>query len=328
MRVLVTGGAGFIGRRLLRRLIESEHEVTAFVRASDIPEALKETVRTYRGDLRSPIDVESSVKDQDMVIHLAAALDHLSGTSRLYQEVNVEGIKNLLRGLRHTPGTRLIHLSSVGVHGPIRKPPADEAAPFNPTTTYERSKAQAESLVHQEINGRGLSAIILRPAIVYGEGDIHSAIYRMFRAIAKRRYRHIGKGKWQIHMVHVDDIVEGIMAGIGAEEARGQAFILAGSEPTTIKEVASAIARALGTRIPDRGLSVGGAVAIATPLTALKKLGVIVPLSLQSVRFLTSHHAYSIAKARAELGYEPQIGLDTGVQRTAEWYRVQGYIDN
>ncbi len=326
MRVLVTGATGFIGRRLMRKLLRDGHHICALVRSREPPEEWS-AVRIVRGDIRRPSDVKKSLEGQEVVINLAAALDHLGARPQLYREVNVGGMRNLLHALRRRPGIKLIHVSTVGVHGPIEKPPADEMTPFRPVTVYDSSKAHGENLVWDAVKKHGLRVTVMRPAIVYGQGDVYSAIYGMFRAIARGRYRHIGDGHWLIHMVHVDDVVEGIMAAITAREAEGKAFILAGPEPISFRELAETIASALGARIPDRGLPLPLATTFAIPLSALKRLGVTVPLSLQSVRFLTTHHAYTIDQARAALTYQPRVDLQTGVQRTAEWYRVKGYIE-
>ncbi|HEY4562173.1 MAG TPA: NAD-dependent epimerase/dehydratase family protein, partial [Thermoanaerobaculia bacterium] len=172
MRILVTGGTGFTGKALVRRLLDLGHEVVAL----DYKEGLKtRELREWGAEV-----VLGSVTDQDVVRramdgaevvhHLAAAFREMNVPDSHYWRVNVQGTRNVLAAALDQGVRKFVYCSTCGVHGNIDHPPGGEDAPIRPADYYQRSKYEAEPLV-REFHRRGLPSVILRPAAIYGPGD-------------------------------------------------------------------------------------------------------------------------------------------------------------
>ncbi len=328
MTVLVTGGAGFIGSRLARRLSEAGHAVRILTRRADPGPGLRGVpVEVARGDVADAEAVERAVRGAETVYHLAGAFQGVKATAE-YQRTNVEGTRRMVEAALRHGVKRFVHCSTCGVHGPARNGPIAEAAPFRyaPWNAYETSKAQGERLVMQAARERGLAASVARPAIVYGPGD--RRLLKLFTAIATRRFVLLGDGRPAYHLAYVDDVVDGMLLCGTRPEAVGEAFLLAGGACPTVGEVASLIARALGVALPAWRLPAGPfyAAGVLCEL-ACRPLGIEPPLSRRRVEFFTSHRIFDITKAKDRLGYAPRVSPEEGIRRTAQWYRDQGLLD-
>ncbi len=169
-----------------------------------------------------------------------------------YQRTHVEGTKLLLEccGNGSRP-RRFVHCSTTGVLGVTGDQPADELAPVRPTNAYEATKAEAEQAVRDAWRS-GFPAVIARPGLVYGPGDLH--LLPFFRAVLQRRFRPIGRQKVWLHPIYISDMTDALVQCGEQDTAAGQCFHLAGREPATLADLAAAIARAGGTR-PPPGIS-------------------------------------------------------------------------
>ena len=169
MRILVTGGTGFTGKALVKRLHRDGHEVVAL----DYKEGIKTQeirdwgVRVIIGSVTDPAVVKEAMQGVDVVHHLAAAFRELNVPNTYYDEVNVGGARTVLEAAVSAGAKRFIYCSTCGVHGDVQRPPANEDAPIAAADYYQQTKYQAEPLVH-EYQNRGLSTVILRPAAIYG----------------------------------------------------------------------------------------------------------------------------------------------------------------
>jgi nucleoside-diphosphate-sugar epimerase len=209
-------------------------------------------------------------------------------------------------------------MSSPGVLGPVRGAPADEDAPLAPTNPYERAKAAAEEEVHAFEREHGARVVIVRPEFVYGPGDHH--VLRLFQAIRRRRFFYIGTGRALCHPTYVDDAVRGVLAAFD-RGALGRTYHVAGPRAVTIAELVTAIARALSVppprvHVPERAVRL----AIRALRPAARAVGWTLPLDESGVDFFTFDRAFSIARARDELGWTPEIDVEEGSKRTAAWY--------
>jgi nucleoside-diphosphate-sugar epimerase len=220
---------------------------------------------------------------------------------------------------------RFVHTSTVGVHGDVKDPPADETAPIAPGDIYQATKAEAEALALECHRRRGLPVVVLRPAAIYGPGDTRHL--KLFRAIARGRYAVVGSGRPFHHAVYIEDLLDAYELALERPQAAGEAFIIAGPRYVSQQELAALIARHTGgrvlpLRIPAAPVQFLGDLceAICVPF------GVEPPLHRRRVDFWTKSRAFSIGKARRVLGYAPQVDVDEGVARTAAWYREAGWI--
>jgi len=322
MRAFVTGASGFVGTRLVDRLLAGGWNVRAFDLA---PGPSQGTGLEYiRGDIRDETLVASSLAGTDLVIHLAAAL----GSSRLGEEgflaVNAGGTKIVLEAALKAGLKRAVHFSSAGVLGHVEgNEPADEGQALNPRDAYDRTKLAGER-VALDLAARGLDVVIIRPGWVYGPGDRRT--FKLIRAIARGRFILVGRGGAKQTPVHVDDLVGGVL--LAAEKGRGgEIYNLAGGETLTVRAMAETMAAACGKRIPRVRLPVGPTRLAAGLLGgAFGFFGKEAPLNPSRLAFFLHPKPLRIDKAKAELGYDPAIGFEEGMARTVAWARKNGWL--
>jgi nucleoside-diphosphate-sugar epimerase len=329
-RILVTGASGFTGGHLCRRLFSEGHRVRALVRNKTQEEDLRcQGIEPVVGDLRDRESLERAVVDVEIVYHIAASYRHGSLSRQEMFATNVQGTKDLLDAAIGAGVERFIHCSTIGVHGNIKNGPANEEYPFAPGDDYQDSKAQAERLVLEYMREGKIPIVVFRPAGIYGPGDVR--FLKLFKAIQNRRFVMIGSGEVLYHLVYIDDLIDGIISCATQEDAVGNVYILAGSEPVTLNRLVQTIAQELGVRlrrfrIPFIPVYLAGLICEM----ACKPLGIDPPLYRRRVDFFRKTRSFDISKAQRELGFEPKTDLRTGIELTAQWYRGQGllpYVD-
>lgn len=326
MRVALTGASGYTGGRLLGAFRERGDEVAVLVRPASLSEAVRaRAARVVEGDLADAAAVERLVDGQDAVVHVAAVYRTAGHPDDYYREVNVRGTERLLEAAARHGVRRFVHTSTVGVHGHVERPPADETAPLAPGDIYQETKAEAERLALDYHRRRGVPVTVVRPGAIYGPGE--TRLLKLFRAIARGRYAIVGSGRTFYHPVYIDDLVAGYQLALDREEAVGEAFLICGPSYASQRELAALIARATGGRVlpfrvPARPIQWAGDLveAICVPL------GLEPPLHRRRVDFWTKSRAFTIEKARRRLGYAPKVDLAEGISRTAAWYREAGWL--
>lgn len=326
MRVALTGATGYTGGRLLAALRARGDDVTALVRPNAAASPVEgRGARVVEGDLSDRAALDRLVEGAEAVLHIAAVYRTAGHPDRYYREVNVLGTERLLEAASRASVARFVHTSTVGVHGHVEQPPADEAAPIAPGDIYQQTKAEAEALALDFGRRRGLPVAVVRPGAIYGPGE--TRFLKLFRAIARGRYAIVGSGRAYYHPVYIDDLVAGFLLALTRGEAVGEAFIIAGPRYVSQAELAALIARHTGGRVlpfrvPAAPLRWAGALceAVCVPL------GIDPPLHRRRVEFWTKSRAFSIEKARRLLGYAPQVDLEEGIARTAASYRELGWL--
>ena len=325
MRVMVTGATGFTGGHLARALKSRGHEVRALVRDPAKAAPLeREGIVPVAGDLTDADAVRRAADRCDVVYHIAAVYREAKHPDEYYRRINVGGTKNVADAVERGAAGRLVHCSTIGVHGDVRQIPADENAPFAPGDIYQRTKVEGEVLVRDRI-AAGLPGVIFRPQGIYGPGD--RRFLKLFKTIYRGTFRMIGSGEILYQMTYVDDLVNGIILCGEHPRALGQTYILGGSRYMTIRELAESVAKAVGTAIRPGHIPVAPLMVAARLCEWLcKPLGIEPPLYPRRLDFFLKNRAFSIAKAQRELGYQPKVDLDEGLRRTFEWYRTAGWI--
>ena len=325
MKVLVTGATGFAGSHLVSALAAAGHAVRALVRPGKCGKPLAELgVEAIEGQLTNEADVRNAATGCERVYHLAAAFRNVKHSDQHYWDVNVGGTMNVLAAARAHGCERVVHCSTGGVHGHIEQAPAGETYRFRPGDVYQRTKLEAELAVTAAA-ANGLSISVVRPGAIYGEGDMR--FLRLFRAIQQHRFAMVGSGETRLHMVHVDDLVRGILLAGERPEAHGEAFIIAGPEAPTLNEIAASVADAVGARRPTLHVPVWPVYAAAWLCEKVcARLSIEPPLHRRRVGFFTHHREFDISKARQLIGYDPRVTLDEGVRRTAAWYVAAGLL--
>jgi nucleoside-diphosphate-sugar epimerase len=322
VKVLVTGATGFTGGHLARELARRGNAVRALVRNTDDARAAAlraDGIETVPGDLVDPVAVRAAAEGCEVVYHIAALYREAKHGDDAYRRVNVDGTANVLDAAQAAGARRVVHCSTVGVHGDVAAP-ADESAPFSPGDVYQDTKLEGELLVKRRID-QGYPASIFRPVGIYGPGD--TRFLKLFKAIDRGSFRMIGNGNVLYHMTYISDLCDGIIRCGEQPAAHGQTYILSGPRYTTLHELVAETAKALGRPAP-RGHVPLFPVKVAARLCELlcKPFGIEPPLHMRRLDFFIKDRGFSSAKARREIGYEPKVDLAEGLAATAAWYRA------
>jgi nucleoside-diphosphate-sugar epimerase len=327
VRVLVTGATGFTGGHLARALKNSGHDVWAMVREPQGASHLADAgISVTVGDLARPESLVHAVTGGFDVIYNIAALYRQAGLPEgVYRQVNATAVGQLIEAAAAAGVRRVVHCSTVGVHGDIEHPPANEDAPLSPGDVYQLSKVEGERIARKAAERTGVEVVIARPSGIYGPGD--RRLLKLFRGVAHRRFVILGDGRIFYHLTYIDDLVEGFRLCGEVTRASGRTYILAGEEVPTLNELAALIAQDANVPPPRLHLPVWPVWLAGAACEALcAPFGVEPPLYRRRVDFFTKSRAFDISRARKELGYRPAIGLREGIHRTLAWYREQGWI--
>ena len=325
-RLLVTGATGFTGGHLALALARAGCRVRAFVRdPGALHPELQHVVEISQGDIRDRRAVDSAVAGCTHVFHLAAIFRDASVRRATYTEVNASGTQHVLDACERYGVQRLIHCSTVGVHGHVREVPASENAPFNPGDDYQRSKLEAEQRVWDWFARTNIETTVVRPAGIHGPGDMR--FLKLFRGIQRGYFIMLGSGRTLYHVVFIDDAVQVFLRAAVADTAVGEAFHACGPRYVSLNDLVAVIAQVIGARPPWMRLPVWPVYVAGALMEAVcVPLGKNPPLYRRRVDFFTHNRAFSIAKAQQLLGYEPQIDLEQGIRATADWYQQQGLL--
>ncbi len=311
MKVFISGGNGFIGRRLVSSLLSKKHSVTIYERDGNVKIG-KGKVRIVKGDILDYEKLVSAVKGHDVVYHLAGIIDESIDYDKMY-EVNVKGTENMLKACVETGVGKFVFASSVGVMGDVKNGPADEKCPYDPVTNYEKTKADAEKLVLRYGREKGLSVTVLRPSIVVGVNDNWRQIVRAVR----KRYPYLGGGENHWHRVDVDDVVSAFVLAMKGGKS-GEAYIIASDDVCTYKDIVRILSGELGVKPPSFSVPVSVAKGVFYSYGLIcKALGREPSLTyrVSSVKRLTRERYYDISKARVELGYKPKYNTEKSLRK-------------
>jgi nucleoside-diphosphate-sugar epimerase len=325
-RVLVTGATGFTGGHLCQRLATNGYSVRALIRDQARGAGLRrQGIETVLGDLNNPTSLERAVDGIDIVYHVAALFRPENVSRRELWEVNVQGTSSMLDAAIKGRIKRFIHCSTVGVHGDIKNPPANEKAPYAPGDHYQESKTEGERIVLKYMTEGRLPIVVFRPGGIYGPRDLR--FLKLFKAIKTGKFVMLGSGEVLYQLIYVDDLIDGILLCGTEEKAVGNVYILTGSQPTTLNEIVQVIAEMLGANPPRLHFPVTPVYLAGFACEWLcKPFGINPPLYRRRVDFFRKTRSFDISKARNELRFYPKTNLTTGIALTADWYREQGYL--
>ncbi len=316
--VFVTGGSGFVGGALLRRLAADGRSVRALARTEEAAAAIAATgAEPVRGDLDDPEALRRGAAGCELVFHAAALVSDWA-PKRDFERVNVTGTRNVLEACESAGVRRLVHVSSESVllgGKPLRD--ADESWPLQPRSKnlYAASKARAELAL---LAARTVETVRVRPVLVWGPGD--RTIRPGFAlAVREGRFTWIDQGRHRTSTTHVENAVHGIL--LGAERGRpGEAYSVSDGEPITFREFLTRLLETAGVTPPDRSLPLPVANLLAagseTLWRALRRPG-RPPLTRTVTWLVGIDRTIDIGKARRELGYEPVRSREEGFAELA-----------
>lgn len=324
--VLVTGATGFVGSHLVERLVGLGHRVRCLVRrTSSLAYLPSEGVELAYGEVAENVGLQEAVEGVSLVFHVAGVTKTRSAAG--YYRGNAQGTANLLRALEESGqgGVRFVHVSSLAAVGPsLDGRPLAEDAPAHPVSHYGKSKWEAEEAVRR--SPLSANAVIVRPPVVYGPRD--TDVLKVFQAASRGWLFRIGSQEAFVSVVHVSDLVAGLLAA--AERAPGQArpYFVANEEPVSWTEFASVAAEVMARQI--RTVSVPRPMAWAAGVVAeigAKFRGKPSILSRDKIR--EAQYRYwtcQTSRAHHELRFRAEKPLRQGIAETLEWYRMVRWL--
>ncbi len=327
MKILVTGGTGFTGKALVLRLLQEGHEVTAldYKEGLRTEELRKAGAKVVIGTVIDRDIVGQCMKGQEIVHHLAAAFREMNVPDEFYYNVNVVGTQNCLEAAAAEGVRKFVYCSTCGVHGNIDHPPGGEDAPIQPADYYQKTKYLAEPIV-AEYAKKGMKTVTLRPAAIYGPGD-PERFYMIFRRVAKGRFPMFGDGRTLYHPLYIDNLVDAFLLAQEPDKGNGQSYLIADEEYVQIEELVKRVAKALSVDVKIPHFPVWPVVVVGHIVEkACKPFRITPPIFPRRVDWYRQNRAFKIEKAKRDLGYQPRIGLDEGLRRTAEWYKAEGLL--
>ncbi len=329
MKILVTGGGGFLGQAICQRLVERGHAVTSFQRGH-YPELAAMGVTEHRGDLADRAAVLAASRGMDAIFHVAAKAGAW-GSYRSYHDANVVGTDNVLHACRtHGIGT-LVYTSTPSVTHRATHPVEGGNEIDTPYGTgfkahYPTTKTIAERAVIAA-NGPSLATVSLRPRLIWGPGD-NQLLPRLVDRARSGRLRFVGGGHNLIDTTFVDNAAQAHLDAFdhlkpGAACA-GKAYFISNGEPRPLRDVVNALLAAAGAPQVQGSIPFGVAYGLGAVLEALW-LGLRLKGEPPMTRFLAEQlsttHWYDISAARRDFGYTPQVSMDDGLARLAAWWR-------
>jgi len=335
MRVLVTGGTGFLGRHLVWRLLGSGHQVVFTGRNVEAADTVMqhtpslgtpaEFVRIAHGQAGAERALHEAVYAVDAVVH-CAALSSPWGNRRAFEQANVEATREVLSVCKSRSIKHLVHISTPGLYFDFRDRldiREDEPLPA-PANFYAATKAAAEVLVRQA--GHLGSAVILRPRAIFGPHD-NTLLPRLLRVARRGSLPLMRGGRAWLDLTYVDNVVDAVELALEqpGTSPLGATFNISNGEPMQVGELFQVLAAAFGLRTRLRRVPYPMVDVAARVMEGLARLrpGWEPPLTCYSAGLLAFSQTLDLTSARQHLGYAPRIPLREGLARTAEWFRAQ-----
>lgn len=325
--VLVTGGTGFTGSALVKRLLERGYHVR-------VVDNQKGLFYDELEDLGAEMHI-GSVTDRDLMFkltegvdvvqHLAAAFRRIDLPEEVYWDVNVNGTKYLLEAAEACGVDKFVYCSTCGVHGNVDNPPAPETAPITPEDYYQYTKYEGEKVAHEFIKN-GMDVTILRPAAIYGPGDPERWVM-LFRQTKPGRFLMFGDGNVTYHPLYIDNLVDAFEMAADSPNSKGQTYLIADKEYYTLNDLVKIVGEVQGLDINVIHLPFWPLRLVAAIVEDISRaLNIDPPIFRRRVDWFRQNRAFDVSKAERELGYDSKINLREGLKRTAEWYKANGYI--
>jgi nucleoside-diphosphate-sugar epimerase len=331
MRLLVTGGTGFIGSHLAEEGRRRGADVVV-LGLTDRPEEranaellTRKGAEVLSGSITDAELCRRAARGATHVFHLAVAMREGGKSDEFFEAINLDGTRHLLEAASVQRVERFVYCSTIGIYGHRAPGITGEDSPLAPGNIYERTKVSAERTVREFAEKCALPAVVLRPADVYGPRD--QRLLKLFKGVSRGRFPLFGSGSGRRHMVYVDDVVSAFFKACERDNAIGEGLIIAGPRACTLRELVEEVARATGSKRYGLRLPLApmlGLAAVVEDVSAALKVDP--PIYRRRMDFFHSDSEFDISRARRVLDWEPMVDLREGVQRTLADYRRAGLV--
>jgi nucleoside-diphosphate-sugar epimerase len=326
MKILLTGGTGFIGRNLAVKLAGMGHHVVCLVRDMERAFWMREHagLEPIVGDLTRKESLTHHVGNVDAIFHLAGVTKARNRDE--YLQINGEGTGNLIdAAVMGGPGVeKVLYVSSLAVAGPhTSKDPATEDGKVTPITHYGESKLLGEELLMDRCGS--VPWTIIRPPVVYGPYD--RDVFMYFKMAARGLVPVLGKGTMDLSIIHVDDVTEGIILAGFSDKSDGEIFYLSDGRVYTVGDLLTKLTEITGRgrliHLPPLCGRIAGRIG---DILALLSGDAQVINSQKVMEALQDGWVCSSEKIRDRLGFHPTIEIAKGLEWTYRWYRDAGWL--
>ncbi len=326
VRYFITGATGFVGSHLAEACVGRGDTVRTLARlGSDTGPLERLGVSIHRGDLTDRDEVRQALDGAEVVVHCAAKVGDW-GPVEDYRAVNVEALRGLLEACRGRPLRRFVHLSSLGVYAARHHHGTDETEPLPASHMdgYTQTKVEAERLVLQYHREHEIPVVVLRPGFIYGPRD-RTVLPKLVDTLRQRKFRWLGGGKKALNCIYVGNLVDAIFLAVEKPGAVGQIYNLTDGELVSKRRFIEALIKGLNLPQPKPvGLPLWLARLLAWNMErqARQQNAPNPPRLTQArLKFLGLNLDFSIEKAKRELGYQPRVNFEQGIQQTIAWYK-------
>jgi len=310
MKVLLTGGSGFIGKAFLHHMLKRRLNVRVLTRKpNEWP--FHPFLEVVYGDLSSQTNWSVILDGIQVVVHTAAEIKEPA----LMPVVNIHGPNCLLQAALDAGVKRWVQLSSVGCYGTISKGLVSEDWSVNPSNTYEISKTNFDEILLSTAKNHTIEVCLIRPSNVYGPGMGNQSIKQMMRAIRKKFFAFIGPEGASANYIHVQDVVQAIDLCLSHPNAANQTYIV--SAWATLEDMVKSLAVGAGLKVPSRRIPLNLATFLAITMQWFSKW----PLTRNRVKAMSSRSKYSTEKIEKELGWKLTVPVEKGMHDLARDYR-------
>jgi nucleoside-diphosphate-sugar epimerase len=326
VKALVTGGGGFLGGTIVRRLVERGWTVRALQRGH-YPELDALGVEQIRGDIADADIVDQTVAGCDIIFHAAAKVDPW-GAFEPFRRTNVVGTENVLAAMRRQGVPKLVFTSTPSVvhrGGDLEGVDESEPYPEHFEAAYPQTKAMAEMAV-LAANDDTLSTVALRPRLIWGPADTNLVPQLVERA-RSGRLRFVGGGAKLVDTTYIDNAADAhLMAAdrlAPGSACAGRPYFISNGDPWPLKKIVNGILSAAGLPPEERAVPLGLAVAAGAIFETVERFVPFrngPPMTRFIARNFASAHWFDISAARRDLGYEPKISIDDGLEKLRQWF--------
>lgn len=326
-RVLVTGATGFTGSVLVRKLVEQRVEVIAIARpTSNLQPFEGLAIKWIKGDVFDKGLIDKAMENVTHIFHMVTPFREAKSPDQGYYNVHVLSTQHLAQAALTQPNfQRFVHVSTIGVHGHIAHPPADETYRTEPGDVYQQSKLEGEQWIKSFGVKTGLPVTVVRPAGIYGPGE--KRLLKIYKMVSKGWVPAIGKGNNLLHFIHVDDLTDCLLVSANHPKAVGETFICGSERAIAFKDMVALISEQYNVSAKFISLPGPPLFAIADLCEAIfRPLGIEPPIYRRRLAFYTKDRSFDTSKIRNLLNFTPHHSDQEGLKELGQWYLDQQWV--
>ena len=326
-KVLVTGATGFTGSNLTEKLVKMDLDVVAIARpTSNLSRFDGMPITWLRGDVADEALINQAMAGVEYVFHMVTPFREAKAPDVQFYNVHVLSTQLLAKAALQQPNfKRFVHVSTIGVHGHVDNPPADETYRTEPGDIYQETKLEGEIWIKEFGASTGLPVAIVRPAGIYGPGD--KRLFKIYKWTLKGKVPLIGDGSNLLHFIHVDDLTDFFLVAATHPKAVGEVFICGSEKAMAFKDMVQLIGEKYDVPVKFLKFPAAPLFLIGDVMESIcRPFGVEPPIYRRRLAFYTKDRSFDTSKMRNLLGFSTSHSDQDGLQELAQWYLDQGWL--